>query len=71
MSIEQDYGGVMGHYLLLNNRRLRQLTNAGQKAGVGFVDSEQSLKRELNRGILWLFTNQAQRVCAIRKQLAE
>ena len=27
--------------------------------GVGFIDSKNSLYRELNRGVSWLFTNQA------------
>ena len=28
-------------------------------SGVGFIDSKNSLYRELNRGVSWLFTNQA------------
>ncbi|HAT9008000.1 TPA: glycerophosphodiester phosphodiesterase, partial [Legionella pneumophila subsp. pneumophila] len=30
-----------------------------QHFGVGFVDSKNSLYRELNRGVKWLFTNEA------------
>ena len=50
LSIKSGYGGVMGNYLLLTNNRLRQLNEAQQSSGVGFVNSKNSLYRELNRG---------------------
>ncbi|CEG59068.1 glycerophosphodiester phosphodiesterase [Legionella fallonii] len=59
LSIKNNYGGVMGSYLLLTNERIRQLTEAYQVLGVGFVDSKNSLWREINRGVKWIFTNQA------------
>lgn len=59
LSIKKHYGGVMGNYLLLTNNRLQQLNEAHQILGVGFVNSKNSLFRELNRGVKWLFTNQA------------
>ena len=59
ISLEQQYGGVLGHYLLLNKQQIKQLTASNQLAGVGFVDSKFSLYRELNRGIDLVFTNNA------------
>lgn len=63
LSLEKGYGGVLGHYLLLNKSLIKQLTSANQKVGVGFIDSTFSLYRELNRDLNWLFSNQADRVC--------
>ncbi len=64
LSMEKHYAGVLSHYLLLRNRDLRQLQQAGQWVGVGFVDSRYSLYRELYRGIRLLFTNKAAVVAA-------
>lgn len=58
-TVDQGYAGVMGHYLLLHQARIKQLHQASKRYGVGFVDSKNSLYREINRGIPWLFTNQA------------
>lgn len=60
LSIIRNYGGVMGNYLLLTTKRLHQLSDGHQAAGVGFVNSKNSLYRELNRGVKWIFTNQAE-----------
>jgi len=62
LSIEKHYGGVLGNYLLLTNKQRLRLAHAQQIFGVGFVNSKNSLYRELNRGICWLFTNEAQRL---------
>lgn len=59
LSLNKSYGGVMGHYLLLTNQRLSRLWQAKQSVGLGFIDSEYSLYRELNRGVDWLFSNKA------------
>lgn len=59
LSIRKHYGGVMGSYLLLTDKKRTKLSNANQVSGVGFVNSKNSLYRELNRGINWIFTNQA------------
>lgn len=59
LSVNKHYGGVMGSYLLLTDKNRAQLSKANQKSGVGFVNSKNSLCRELNRGINWIFTNQA------------
>ncbi|RUR20581.1 glycerophosphodiester phosphodiesterase [Legionella sp. km535] len=59
LSIQENYGGVMGSYLLLTNKKRKKLDEANQVSGVGFVNSKNSLYRELNRGINWIFTNNA------------
>lgn len=68
LSLEQPYGGILGHYLLLNNYKVQELRTANQLVGVGFIDSKRSLYREINRGIELLFTNNA---AAIAKYLRE
>jgi len=62
LSLNENYGGVLGHYLLLNNKLIHKLKAAGQISGVGFVNSKYSLYRELNRGINWIFTNNAMKL---------
>jgi glycerophosphoryl diester phosphodiesterase len=69
LSVKENYGGVMGHYALLTDKRIHQLKEAHQCFGVGFVNSRQSLSRELNRGLSWLFTNQAEMISQYLKHL--
>jgi len=58
-SLAKPYGGILGHYSLLTARKIAQLRQANQQIGVGFVESKYSLYREVNRGIHWLFTDNA------------
>ncbi len=69
ISLQQQYGGILGHYLLLSNRQIKRLVTVNQLAGVGFVDSKLSLYRELNRGINLLFTNNAATVALSLQEL--
>ncbi|CAM2737988.1 glycerophosphodiester phosphodiesterase [Legionella worsleiensis] len=62
LSIKNTFGGVLGSYLLLTEQQINKLKNAEQAFGVGFVNSKNSLYRELNRGIDWIFTNNAVKV---------
>ncbi|KTD11889.1 glycerophosphoryl diester phosphodiesterase [Legionella gratiana] len=59
LCINENYGGVLGHYLLMHKKVINQLRAAQKIVGVGMVDSKYSLYRELNRGINWLFTDRA------------
>lgn len=63
LSLQEGYGGVTGSYLLLTDKKIEELKSAHQVYGVGFVNSRNSLYRELNREINWIFTNQAVTVC--------
>ena len=65
-AIEGQYGGLHGHFLLLNNRLKARHELAGQRIGTGFISSKNCLFRELNRGIEWIFSNDAVRIKKIR-----
>ena len=67
--IEQDYGGLCGQYLLLSDRLVRLHRARGQKLGTGFPTSRYCFYRELNRGIDWIFTDDAVKLEAIRARL--
>lgn len=69
ISLEEGYGGVLGHYLLMRSDMVKRLKTAQQMVGVGFVDSKYSLYRELNRDIHYLFTNRAESISTHLKAL--
>ncbi len=58
-ALKKHYGGVAGHYQFLTRKRILKHQEQDQKVGVGFVVSKNSLYRELNRGVEWVFTNKA------------
>ncbi|WP_237759234.1 hypothetical protein [Legionella erythra] len=55
--------------MLLSNKKIKALKAAGQQVGVGFIDSKNSLYRELNRGIRWVFTNRAEHISALLSKI--
>lgn len=57
LSLQKGYGGVLGHYVMLTNKKIKMLENAQQQVGVGQVNSVFGLYRELNRGLRWIFSN--------------
>lgn len=59
LCIEENYGGVLGHYLMIHKKAINQLRATQKIVGVGLVDSKYSLYRELNRGLNWIFTDRA------------
>lgn len=67
LSIDKGYGGVLGNYLLLTDRLIHKLQDAKQGVGVGFVNSKNSLYRELKRPIPWIFTDNADYVSTLLK----
>ena len=60
--IDAGFGGLTGHYLLLSKAIKRRHADAGQRIGTGFVNSRNCLFRELNRGVEWIFSNNAVRL---------
>jgi len=68
LSIERAYGGLGGHYLLLTDRLRQCHEAAGQRLGTGFPGSKNCLFRELNRGIEWIFSNNAVEMQSVRDQ---
>ncbi|CEK12194.1 glycerophosphodiester phosphodiesterase [Legionella hackeliae] len=72
LSLKNEYGGVLGHYLLMTKNILKQLQEGeNQAVGVGMVDSKFSLYRELNRGVPWLFSNDVAKLSRCLKALKE
>ena len=67
-ALAKNYAGLGGHYLLLHSRLKRRHDAAGQKLGVGFPASKNALFRELNRGIEWIFSNDAVKLQGILDQ---
>jgi len=65
LALNSGYCGITGHYLMVTASCLARHKQAGQQVGTGFVCSKNSLYRELNRGIEWVFTNQAGKLLQI------
>ena len=62
VALSQGYGGLMGHYMLLNDKILKRHHSKDQKIGTGFISSRNALYREINRGVEWIFSNDAERL---------
>lgn len=65
LSLEKNYGGVAGHYLLLTSAILKKHQKKGQPTGTGYPASKNCLFREVNRGVEWIFSNKAGELQAI------
>ena len=65
-AITHRYGGLGGHYLLLTNPLKARHDMHQQRLGTGFPTSKNCLFRELNRGIEWIFSNNAVALQRIR-----
>jgi glycerophosphoryl diester phosphodiesterase len=70
LALEKDYCGVAGHYLLLNNAKLAKHGKKGQHVGTGYPASKNCLFREINRGVEWIFSNNAAELQGIANRLA-
>jgi glycerophosphoryl diester phosphodiesterase len=69
--IEQNYTGLAGHYLLLTAFRLKKHRKSQQKLGTGYINSKNCLFRELNRGVEWVFSDNAVELQKIVNQLLQ
>jgi glycerophosphoryl diester phosphodiesterase len=58
-TLAAPYGGLTGHFLLLNDAIKRRHEQAGQKVGTGFVASRNCLYREIGRDVEWIFSDDA------------
>jgi glycerophosphoryl diester phosphodiesterase len=58
-SIENSFGGITGHYLFITKLMIARHHRLFQKIGTGFIHSRNSLFREINRGVDWIFSNRA------------
>jgi glycerophosphoryl diester phosphodiesterase len=70
-ALENNYGGIAGHYMLVTDSLVRRHLDRGQRIGTGFVDYENVLLRELNRGIEWIFSNNASKLQTFVNSIAE
>ena len=59
LALEKKYGGVAGHYLLLTDAVLKKHRQKDQRVGTGYPGSKNCLLREINRGVEWIFSNNA------------
>ncbi len=59
LALTRGYGGINGHYLLVNREMIFRHHQINQRVGTGFVESVNCLFRELNRGVDWVFSNDA------------
>jgi glycerophosphoryl diester phosphodiesterase len=69
LAYDKKYGGVAGHYLLLTNAILQKHHRCGQAVGTGYPGSKNCLLREINRGVEWIFSNNAGELMAILNRL--
>ena len=71
LALREQWGGLTGHYFFISNEMIEKHKVAHQKTGTGFVASRQSLFRELNRGVDWIFSNHAVKIQSLLQQLLE
>lgn len=62
-NMDLAHGGVGGSLALITTRRLKRLQASGRQVGTGFVETPAALRREINRGMDWIFTD-----CALSLQ---
>ena len=55
----ENYFGFAGHYFLLTKAILKKHHALHQKVGTGYISSKNCLFRELNRGVEWIYSNNA------------
>jgi glycerophosphoryl diester phosphodiesterase len=71
LAIEQNYSGLAGHYFLLTRSRLKRHKKFQQKLATGYVNSKNCLFRELNRGVEWIFSDNAVELQKVVNQLLQ
>ena len=59
LALMKSYGGIAGHYLFISDGLLNKHLEQNQSVGTGYVRSKNCLFRELNRGVEWIFSNDA------------
>jgi len=62
---QNGYGGLLGHYFLMNNKHINSLKDKNKKIGTGFISSRNCLFREVGRGVDYIFTNNAEKLAEI------
>ena len=62
IALQENYGGIAGHYLFITDARMQGHHAHCQKVGTAYICSRNSLFREINRGVDWIFSNHACRI---------
>lgn len=55
----ESYAGLAGHFLFLTRGIIKKHQDLQQQVGTGYIGSTKCLFRELNRGVEWIFSNNA------------
>jgi glycerophosphoryl diester phosphodiesterase len=55
----EEYRGITGHYFFITNGIIKAHHAQQQRVGTGYIGSRNCLFRELNRGVEWIFSNNA------------
>jgi glycerophosphoryl diester phosphodiesterase len=71
IAIQENYGGLLGHYLFLTKSYLIKHKMQNQMVGTAYIKSRNSLFRELNRDVEWVFSNNAIEIQSIRNSCLE
>jgi glycerophosphoryl diester phosphodiesterase len=71
LALEKNYCGIAGHYLLLSSSKLAKHHKKGQNVGTGYPESKNCLFREINRGVEWIFSNNAGKLQEIANTIAD
>lgn len=69
IALRNNWGGITGHYVLLDDE-IQALHQAhGQEIGTGFVDSKNTFYRAVRRNVRWIFTNRPLALSSILEEL--
>jgi glycerophosphoryl diester phosphodiesterase len=66
--LAMGYGAISGHFMLMNDKRLKLSREKKLITGTGFIETRGALYREISRGVDWIFTNHPLR---LKKYLEE
>lgn len=69
LASDGGFGGLFGHYLLVNDQLVDQHHRNEQKVGTGYIGSRNCLFRELQRGVDFIFSNRAAKMQKMLDQL--
>ena len=68
LALKENYGGIACHYAFMSRARMQTHQQRNQKVGTAYIRSRNSLFREINRGVDWLFSNHAVKIQGILKR---
>ncbi len=69
-TIEMNWGGLTGHYLLLTSTMIGQCHEREIQVGTGFPQSQNCFYREVHRGVDWVFSNKAMDLASLQRTSA-